>query len=138
VIVSPESAAVLPALTLKMRNPGAAASRAILTPVAGPVIVMSLLMVSWPVVSATAVPAGSKLMTSGPGLVVSSLAAAIAARSEPAPPSSPLRTVNVAGTVRSSSASILSRIRGCAPRTGRAAGRANALRSQERIVMGNS
>ena len=75
----------------------------------GPVIETSSVMVGSAVVSAIdSVPAwipkiaGSKTIASGPGLA---FACVIASRSEPVPESAVLTTVNVVGTIRSSSGS---------------------------------
>src|SRR5207247_1331599 len=69
----------------------------------GPWIVRLSVTLSWPVLRGMVpVKPEAKATVSAPGLV---LAAAMAARSEPAPLSSRLVTLNVLGTVRSSSTS---------------------------------
>src|SRR5262245_45431019 len=73
-------------------------------------------------------PAVSKTIVSAPMLA---FAWATAFRSEPAPVSFVLSTVNVDGTTRFSSASTARRVRGGALRIGRVAGRVNRFRIHE-------
>src|SRR5262245_22014105 len=140
VIVSPEIGAVTPP---SIWNTRLALLPLIVTPAAGPVIVsVPLVSVSssWPplrvIVRAVLNTVGSKLIVFAPAVV---FAWPTAQRRLPTLPSSrAFVTVNVAGTLRSSSASRVSRVRGGTLRTVRWPGRANNLRMQERVVMRNS
>ena len=138
-IVSPDRAAEAPASIWNTRLEPPPLT---VTPAAGPLIVVVAVSVSssWPpvrvIVCGVLNAVLSKAIVSAPGL---ELAWATAQRRLPGLVlSSVLLTVNVDGTQRLSSASTPRRARRGPWWIARVAGRMNVLRSQERIVMGNS